>query len=145
MLPKSVLDRFVERCPAVVMVRATLENLLRPERLDRIFEESAERQYSKVLFFSRVVALMSAVATRTHRSVHAAYLACRRELGVSPAALYEKLNHLEPNVSSALIRQTAADAGVRQFGPDHRGGGGLHTGCGLQAGEEVTRQNCQKR
>jgi len=110
MLPKSVLDRFVERCPAVVMVRATLENLLRPERLDRIFEESAERQYSKVLLFSRVVAVMSAVATRTHRSVHAAYLAFRRELGVSPAALYEKLNHLEPNVSSALIRQTAADA-----------------------------------
>ena len=51
MLPKSVLDRFVERCPAVVMVRATLENLLRPERLDRIFEESAERQYSKCCSF----------------------------------------------------------------------------------------------
>jgi len=110
MLPKSVLDRFVKQCPAVVMVRATLENLLRPERLDQIFEQSAERQYSKVLLFSQVVAVMSAVATRTHRSVHAAYLACRQELGVSPAALYEKLNHLEPNVSSALIRQTAGDA-----------------------------------
>ena len=31
-------------------------------------------------------------------------------MGVSPAALYEKLNHIEPETSSALIRQTAADA-----------------------------------
>jgi len=110
MLPKRVLDRFVEQCPAGVMVRATLENLLRPERLDQIFEDSAERQYSKVLLFSQVVAVMSGVATRTHRSVHGAYLASRQELGVSATALYEKLNHLEPNVSSALIRQTAGDA-----------------------------------
>ena len=37
MLPIQVLDRFVERSPAVVMVRATLERLLGPERLDQIF------------------------------------------------------------------------------------------------------------
>ena len=43
MLPKSVLDRFVEKCPAAVMIRATLENLLRPERLDQIFADDAER------------------------------------------------------------------------------------------------------
>ena len=30
MLPTAIVDRFVERCPAVVMVRATLERLLRP-------------------------------------------------------------------------------------------------------------------
>ena len=29
MLDQSVLDRFVESCPAPVMIRATLENLLR--------------------------------------------------------------------------------------------------------------------
>jgi hypothetical protein len=33
-------------------------------------------------------------------------------LGVSAAALYAKLNHIEPETSSALIRQTAADAAV---------------------------------
>lgn len=110
MLPKSVLDRFVEQCPAVVMVRASLENLLRPDRLDQIFTQTARRQYLKVLLFSQLVAVMSAVATRTHRSVHAAYLALRERLGVSPAALYDKLNRLEPEVSSALIRETAEDA-----------------------------------
>lgn len=110
MLPKTVLDRFVDKCPAAVMIRATLENLLRPERLDPIFEEATQRQYQKNLLFSQVVAVMAAVATRTHQSVHASYLAVKDELGVSVAAFYGKLNRLETCVSAALIRETAADA-----------------------------------
>jgi IS4 transposase len=110
MLPTQILDRFIDRCPAVVMVRATLERLLRPERLDQIFEDAAQRQYTKQLLFSRMVAVMTAVATRTHGSVHAAYLALKERLGVSPTALYDKLNLLELGVSVALIRDTSADA-----------------------------------
>ncbi|MFO0949743.1 MAG: transposase [Isosphaeraceae bacterium] len=110
MLPAQVLDRFVERCPAAVMVRATLERLLRPERLDQIFEDSRARQYTKQLLFSQVVAVMAGVAMRTHASVHASYLAVKDRLGVSVAALYDKLNHLELGVSQALVRETAADA-----------------------------------
>ena len=112
MLPAQILDRFIERCPAVVMVRAALERVLRPERLDQIFEDASQRQYSKQLLFSQLVAVMTAVATRTHASVHSAYLAVKDRLGVSAAALYAKLNHIEPETSSALIRQTAADAAV---------------------------------
>lgn len=110
MLPAQILDRFAERCPAVVIVRSTLERLLRPERLDQIFEDTAHRQYTKQLLFSQLVALMAAVATRTHSSVHAAYLAMRDRLAVSPAALYDKLNHLELPISQALVRETAGDA-----------------------------------
>jgi len=110
MLPTAILDRFVERCPAVVMIRATLERLLRPERLDQIFEQARQRQYCKQLLFSQVVALMMTVATRTHKSVHAAYQAGKESLGVSPAALYDKINHIEPQTNSIVIRQTAADA-----------------------------------
>jgi IS4 transposase len=110
MLPTAILDRFVERCPAVVMVRATLEKLLRPDRLDQIFEDSKQRQYTRQLLFSQIVAVMASVVTRTQTSVHAAYLAMKDRLGVSPAALYEKLNHIEPEVASVLVQQTAADA-----------------------------------
>jgi IS4 transposase len=110
MLPTAILDRFVERCPAVVMVRATLEKLLRPHRLDQIFEDSKRRQYTKQLLFSQIVAVMASVVTRTHSSVHSAYLAMKDRLGVSPAALYGKLNHAEPEVASVMVRQTAADA-----------------------------------
>src|SRR5947208_11018542 len=110
MLPTQILDRFIERCPAVVMVRASLERLLRPERLDQIFEDAKQRQYTKQLLFSQVVAVMAAVATRTHSSVHAAYLAVKDRLDVSVTALYDKLSLLELGVSEALIRETSADA-----------------------------------
>jgi hypothetical protein len=110
MLPTQILDRFVERCPAGVMVRAALERLLRPERLDQIFEDASQRQYTRQLLFSQLVAVMTAVATRTHASVHAAYLAMQERLGVSVTAVYDKLNLLELATSAALVRETAADA-----------------------------------
>ena len=110
MLPDSVLNRFVEGCPAAVMVRATLENLLRPERLDQIFADAADWQYERHLLFSQLVAVLSAVATRAHGSVHASYLAHRDGLNVSAAALYDKLKGLEPPITAALVRETAADA-----------------------------------
>src|SRR5262245_11937347 len=110
MVPAQIVNRFVERCPAVVMVRATLERLLRPERLDQIFEDASQRQYTKQLLFSQMVAVMTAVATRTHTSFHAAYLAMQEQLGVSVTAFYDKLNLLELAISAAMVRETAADA-----------------------------------
>ena len=44
MLPSEVLDKFIERCPAAVMVRATVERVWRPERLDEIFEAHRSRR-----------------------------------------------------------------------------------------------------
>ena len=65
--------------------------MLRAERLDQIFEDAAtQRQYTKQLLFSQLVAVMTAVATRTHASVHAAYLDTNARLGVSAAALYDE-------------------------------------------------------
>jgi hypothetical protein len=110
MLPKNVMNRFIEKCPAAVMTRATLENLVRPERLDLIFDDAAQRQYSRELLFSQVTAIMVAVATRTHQSVRAAYLEAQDQVGVSLSALYDKLNGLEPGISAAMVRETAADA-----------------------------------
>lgn len=110
MLPTQILDRFIDRCPAVVLVRATLERLLRPERLDQIFEDATQRQYTKQLLVSQVVAVMTAVSARTHASVHAAYLSLKERLGVSVTALYDKLNLLELGISESLVRETGADA-----------------------------------
>ena len=109
MLPGGVLDKFVERCPAAVMVRATVERLLRPERLDEIFEAHRSRQYEREIVCSELVALMVGVATRTHQSVPAAYLAAQKTLGVSAAAVSGKLACFEPLVTAALVRDTAVD------------------------------------
>lgn len=106
----SIVERFIEKCPAAVMVRATLERFWCPEVLDRVFLDASNRQYQKQLLFSQIVAIMAAVATRIHSSVHSAYLAMQEELGISTTALYGKLNRLEPAVSAALVRETARDA-----------------------------------
>ena len=55
MLPSGVLDKFIERCPAAVMVRGTVERLLRPERLDEIFETHRSRQYEREIVCSELV------------------------------------------------------------------------------------------
>jgi hypothetical protein len=109
MLPSGVLDKFIERCPAAVMVRGTVERLLRPERLDEIFETHRSRQYERQIVCSELVALMVGVATRTHQSVHAAYLTAKKTLGVSAAAVYGKLRCFEPRVTAALVRDTAVE------------------------------------
>lgn len=109
MFPSKVLDKFITRCPAAVMVRATVERVLRPERLDEIFETHRGRQYERTILCSELVAMMVGVATRTHRSVHAAYLAAKETLGVSPGAVYDKLAAFDPRVTAALIDETADD------------------------------------
>ena len=73
--------------------------LLRPERLDEIFEAHRSRQYEREIVCSELVALMMGVATRTHQSVPAA----QKTLGVSAAAaVYGKLACFEPRVTALV-------------------------------------------
>jgi macrodomain Ter protein organizer (MatP/YcbG family) len=41
----EILQKFAERSPATVMVRALLEQLLNPEKLDQWFEVTRQTQY----------------------------------------------------------------------------------------------------
>ncbi len=43
----EILQKFAEKSPATVMVRALLEQLLNPERLDRWFETTRQAQYTR--------------------------------------------------------------------------------------------------
>jgi hypothetical protein len=112
MMFSAVLNRFVEQAPVCVMVRATLEQVFAPEKLNAAFATAAVQQYTRELLFSTVVDLMSLVVCRVHKSVHAAYVKKKEEVAVSMQALYEKLNHLEPGVSRAVVRHTAAEVGT---------------------------------
>ena len=42
----DILQKFVAKSPATVMVRGLLERLLNPEALDRWFEATAQAQYA---------------------------------------------------------------------------------------------------
>lgn len=104
----QVFARFVDLSPVSVMVRGAIENVLAPDRLDKIFTDTALRQYTRDLAFSSVVALMSEVVMRSRPSLHAAIRAYESELPVKTKCIYNKVDGVEPQVSAALVRQTAA-------------------------------------
>ena len=72
MLP-SIFQAFIERSPICVVAHAVLENLFHPERLDELFERTAQRQYKRTLLFSSVVELMHSVVLGVEPTVYSAY------------------------------------------------------------------------
>jgi hypothetical protein len=103
----TILKRFVERSPACVMVRGTMENIVTSDVLDRVFEQTAQRQYCRELLFSSIVDLLGLVATGARKSVNDAYQAEKERFTVSIVAVYDKLQGVEVNVSRQMICQTA--------------------------------------
>jgi len=118
MLLNSVFDRFVQESPVAVMVRGLLEHVLTPASVDALFEQHAENQYTRELLFSQVVDLMGQGVCGIYPSANAAYQKQRERFTVSRTAVYNKLNGVEPAVSAALTRQTAAEltAVIRELG-----------------------------
>jgi IS4 transposase len=104
----SILERIEQRAPVCVMLRALLESTFAPERLNRLFEQTAEKQDNKTLLFSTVADIMGLVAMKVHPSVHAAYQARQEEIGVTVKALYDKLQRTEPSVSRMMVRDSGA-------------------------------------
>lgn len=118
MLLNTVFDRFVKESPVAVMVRGVLEQALDPTAVDALFNQHAQRQYTRELLFSDLVEVMGEVVCGSRRSVNAAYRAHHNRLAVSRSALYQKLKGVEPQVSATLTRQTAANlaAVINQLG-----------------------------
>ena len=84
-----------------------MERSFAAEQLEKLFEETAQEQYTKTLLFSNVVGLMSLVVCGMYPSVGAAYQAYKKVVGVSKVALYDKINGLEPRVAQALVRYSS--------------------------------------
>lgn len=106
MLLSSVFEPFMESRPVCVMARGALERLLDADRLNALFEQTAQKQYTHELLFSTLVELMSEVALGKQPSVHAAYQSRREEIPASVTAVYGKLKHVETAVSEALVRDS---------------------------------------
>src|SRR5512143_4219403 len=107
MLLGEIFEQFAREAPVSVMVRATLENALNPRVLDQLFEDTAQRQYTRTLLFSSIVDLMSTVVCRIRPSINAAYKKHAPLLGVTRKAVYDKLDRLEPEVAAALVHHAA--------------------------------------
>ena len=103
----DVFERFTQGDTIPVMTQAALENALSPRIIDQLFEDFAERQYTRDLLFSSIVELMSLVVCRIQPAVHAAYQAHAETLDATVQAVYGKLDRTEPALSAALVRAIA--------------------------------------
>jgi IS4 transposase len=108
MILGPVFERFINESPLSVMSRATIEHALSASALDALFEHSAERGYTRQLLFSTTVDLMSLVVCGKVPHVQAAFKRIRERVPVTLKCVYEKLQHLETNVSAALVRHVAS-------------------------------------
>src|SRR5713101_1853162 len=115
----DVFERFVQKSPISVMVRACLERVLGADRLDLWYERTAQKQYTRELLFSSVYDLMNQVVFCVQPSVRAAYRAQQDDVATSLVSVYSKLNGLETHTSAELVRYSA-----REFAPliEHMGG-----------------------
>jgi hypothetical protein len=115
----EMLERFILDAPMPVLFRVLMERALDPEELDRMFESTATRQYTRELLFSAIVDLMAVVVCRFKPSVHRAYLDFSG-MAATLTAVYEKLKGTEPAVCRALVQTTAKRLAevVGQLEPD---------------------------
>ena len=107
MILGDVFERFVQDSPLSVMAQGVMENALSPTVIDQLFEDFAERQYTRKLLFSSIVDLMSVVVCRIRPAIHAAYQAHAEIIDASIKAVDDKLDHTEPVLSAALVHSTA--------------------------------------
>lgn len=107
MILSKAFEKFVEGTPVCVMIRGSLEYALPEQFVNQLFEDTAQRQYTRELLFSDVVDVMGGVVCQVFPSVHAAYQKQCERFSVSRRALYGKINHVEPRVTRELVVQTA--------------------------------------
>ena len=107
MILEPMFERFINESPLSVMSRATIEHALSASTLDALFERTAERGYTKELLFSTTVDVMSLVVAGKAPHVQSAYKQLLERVPVTLKCVYEKLQHIETNVSAALVRTVA--------------------------------------
>ena len=107
----EVFERFTQGDTIPVITQAVMENALSPRVIDQLFEDVAERQYTRELLFSSIVELMSLVVCGIRPSINAAYVKNAVPIHVSLGALYRKIDRIEPPIAAALVRTSAERLG----------------------------------
>ena len=103
MIHSEVFERFAQGDTIPLMAQALMENALSPRVLDQLFEDIAERQYTRQLLFSSIVELMSVVVCGIRPSINAAYTKSAVPINASLTALYRKIERIETPVGAAMV------------------------------------------
>ena len=103
----EIFNKFSDKAPISIIFRSILERAINPEFINKIYEGSAEVQYTRNLLFSTIFELMSVVVCNIRPSIHAAYKNNQENINVSITAVYDKINGVEIQTSQALVRETS--------------------------------------
>src|SRR4051812_4658622 len=103
----DVFERFTQGDTIPVIAQAVMENALSPRIIAQLFEDVAERQYTREALFSWVVELMSLVVSGIQPSINAAYTKNAVPINVSLKALYGKIERIETPIGEALVKTAA--------------------------------------
>jgi hypothetical protein len=90
------------------MTRIALDWVLQGTPFDRLFERSAEGEYTREFTLEHLVLVMLDVVCGFHPSTRSAFIGRRLELIASLSAFYGKLNRLGPAITAEVVRHTAA-------------------------------------
>ena len=111
-----------------VMLRAMLENVFAAERLDKLFERTAQLQENKTLLFSVVADIIGLVALKIQPSVHAAFRrrprksALRRKRCTTSCSERNPVSRMMVRDSGSRLRDVLGKLRVRPagVGPGYR-------------------------
>jgi len=106
----TILHRFVKSAPLSVMTQVSLEFLFNDKRINAIFKDASQHQYSRHLLFSTCTDVLVQVTLFGCSSINAAFKRDRAAVPVSVVSLYKKLQGVETTVCQSLVQQIADDA-----------------------------------
>lgn len=104
----EILQKFADKSPVSVMVHGLLEHLLNAEKIDKLFKEVSEVQYTRKILFSSILELMLNVVCRVRSNVHSAYI--NSDIDASRISVYDKLKNIEIKTSRELVRNIGAES-----------------------------------
>ena len=103
----EMFKKFSSRRPMATLGMISVRAVFSDQTIDKIFEVSSSRQYTKELAFSSCARLLGEVALLGTSSVSTAYKKVDETISVSLSAVYQKLRNVEPQVCEALVCGTA--------------------------------------
>ena len=102
-----IIQHFAKQTPISMMIQGLLERALPTEEVEPIFNDHASRPYERKILFCDIVELMSVVVCRIRPSVSSAIKNWHEKLPAGRKAIYEKINHTEPQLGQQLVQHSA--------------------------------------
>jgi hypothetical protein len=103
----AILNDSIQNAPIAVMTRIALDWIIQGTPFDRLFEQTAEGQYTREFTLEHLVHVMLDVVCGHHPSTRSAFRDRQLELIASLSAFYGKLNRMGLAVTAEVVRQTA--------------------------------------